>query len=686
MADIDFLLENIDEVNIAEKIDENTLDHIAATIVKGVETDESSRHDWMRDYDKWQELAAQVTERKSWPWDGAANVKYPLLNIASIQFHARAYPEIVTEQPVKAQPVGHDPEGERQGSAHRIAQHLSYQLLYENDSWQEEMDRLLIALPIAGTMFRKVYFSPTENKIKSEVVNPRNLVVNYYAKSLETAPRITHIQQFHWNEIVENINGGIFRDCEIGKPRRDDGSSRTPDKIQGRRQPTTEYQDEVPHTVYECHTWWDLDEDGYNEPYIVTVEKDSRKVLRIVARYTEDLMDFNDDGSLYRIKPFNHFQNYVFIPDPNSEIYGLGFGHLLGPLNEAVNTIINQLIDAGTLSNMQSGFISKGVRVKGGHTKFRPGEWKITHTSGEDLQKGIYPLPVREPSQVLFSLLGTLIESGQQLSSVTDIMVGESPGQNQPAHTTMSVMEQGQKVFTGIFKRIYRSLTREFQKMYYINSHQIEAAESYEIAVGGDINAYRRDYFTDHIMVYPSANPENVTDAQRMAKAETLWPLVQAGLINPQEFARRYVEAQGHENIEALLETPEPQPDPETELKAQEMEHKQNYDWAKLQIEALSVQAQAQRNEAAAIQALAQAGSMEVDNDLKREKQMLETIRTREDIISKRVDKLLEMGDRQQEREMQQPEGAQPQPRPEEAEAGMVGGPRPQPEPQGGQR
>lgn len=662
MADVDFLEQAPTKVNIADDLDQEELDQMAREIIKGVEVDESSRYDWMREHDKWQELATQVSERKNWPWEGASNVKYPLLNISAIQFHSRAYPEIVMDQPVKADVVGRDPDGRKQEAAHRIANHISYQLMHEQDDWQEEMDRLLINLPISGVMFRKVYYNPELRSVSTELINPRNLCVNYYSKNLKYAPRVTHIQRFHKNELVEFINAGIFldEDLDCGHRTTEIHGSDTPDRIQKMEKPAQDTDTaEEPHTLYECHTWWDLDDDGYKEPYIITVDADIRKTLRVVARYDRSLLRFTEDGDFYKIEPFNHFQNYVFIPDPNSEIYGLGFGHLIGPTNEAVNTIINQLIDAGTLSNMQSGFLSKGIRLRGGNTRFRPGEWKVTYNTGEDLQKGIYPLPVREPSQVLFELLGTLIESGQQTSAVTDIMVGENPGQNQPASTTMSVMEQGQKVFNGIFKRIWRSLSREYEKIQHINAYVGDTSESYQIATNQNRRQYTLDYSESMVFVKPSANPENVTDVQRMVKAEQLWPLVQAGLVNGQEFARRFVEAQGHEDIESLLQQPQPQPDPETELELAKFNHQRQLDWANFQLETVKTQADSQRQEAAAVQSFAQAQAT-TDRDLMDQyRNVLDTIKTREDVISQRLDRLQRLSQEQRENRRQQAEEAQ---------------------------
>jgi hypothetical protein len=269
-------------------------------------------------------------------------------------------------------------------------------------------------------------------------------------------------------------------------------------------------------------------------------------------------------------------------------VYGIGLGTLLGPTNEAVNTLINQLIDAGTLSNMQGGFLARGAKLKGGSTRFRPGEWKIVNTTGEDLQKSIFPMPVAAPSPALFNLLSMLIQAGERVSAVSDMMTGENPGQNQPATTTMAVLEQGMKVFNSIYKRIHRSLAQEFRIMYRLNFDTLDD-ELYQTMLDDTIDmgqfqgqkpspeqlqqvqqgvaaenaaaTVQEDFESENMDIIPASDPNMVSDATRMLRANDLMEKMAAGLpINPAVVTRKVLEAAGHEDIDELMTMPPAQP------------------------------------------------------------------------------------------------------------------------------
>ena len=221
--------------------------------------------------------------------------------------------------------------------------------------------------------------------------------------------------------------------------------------------------------MIEQHLYLDLDGDGYQEPYVAIVHKASKQLLRLVPRFFTSSIEFSKDDKILSIKAEQYFTKYPFIPSPDGGFYDLGFGVLLGPLNSSINTIINQLIDAGTMANTAGGFLGRGIKIKGGNSSFAPNEWKPVESSGDDLRKSIVPLPVREPSQVLFTLLSLLINYGERIGGSVDILVGQNPGQNTPAETSRTMAEQGMKIFSGIFKRTYRSLRDEFRKQYRLN-------------------------------------------------------------------------------------------------------------------------------------------------------------------------------------------------------------------------
>ena len=286
----------------------------------------------------------------------------------------------------------------------------------------------------------------------------------------------------------------------------------------------------------------------------------------------------------------------------------MGFGNLLGPLNEAANTLINQLIDSGTLDNLQSGFLAKGIKIPNGNTPLKPGEWRYVNTIGDDLRKGIVPLPTKQPSTVLFQLLGMMISSGQQLSSVTDLMTGENPGQNQPWSTTSEVLKQGLQVFSSIYKRIHRSMKREFKKIYRLNMLYLEDEKYFAVldpsGPEDEVGVIGKADFEDKSMdVVPNSDPTNVSNAEKLAKAESLMALLQLGSVNPQVATKRILEAQDQEGIPELMQMPEPQPDFDAQIKMQELQLQAS----EQEIQKVKVQYQAARDEASATLTMAKA-------------------------------------------------------------------------------
>lgn len=576
----------VEAKNIADTIDEEKLTQIGSDCAKGFEYDLSTRSEWERNLKDWTKLALQVREEKSWPWPKAANVKYPLLSTAAMQFNARAYPSLIPSNGdvVKVNVIGKDRDGMKLERAKRIGMFMSYQVLYEMHCWEEDMDKLLMMLPIVGTVFKKTYYNPVLKQNVSELVLPENLVVNYWAKSLETAERVSEIIPLSKRLVKEKMMSKTYLDVELGDP--------IPDPTQMTQAVA---QDEAtPYQIIEQHTYLDLDEDGYAEPYVVTFERTSGKVLRIVARFDEDTIYTNEDGDLQRIEPIQYYTKFGFIPNPDGGFYDVGFGLLLGPLNESVNTLINQLIDAGTLSNLQGGFLGKGLKLKMGESRWQPGEWKPVNSTADDLRKQIVPLPAKEPSNVLFQLMGSLITSGKELASVAEIFVGKMPGQNTPATTTMATIEQGMKVFTAVYKRVYRALRSEFKKIYDLNRVYLDPnkyAAVIDTEVGPD------DFDKESYDVCPAADPSTPTGTEKLMKAQGLLELLPTGILDPVEVIRRVLEAQEQPNYERLFnqqiqQTGQMQPPPDPKLQEMEM---------KSQLEQQKIALQAQEKERAAM-------------------------------------------------------------------------------------
>lgn len=646
--EINQLLENS---NLAEDLDQELLDEIGKRTVDEYLEDLDSRSDWEEKHEEWLKLATQVMEDKTYPWPGASNSKYPLLSTAALQFHARAYPALVNDpRLVKTKILGKlDEQGFKRARSTRVSDYMSYQLLHEIEEWQDDMDRLLYILPITGLCFKKTYYSQNKQNIVSELVLARDLVINYYADDFDKA-RKTHRMWISQNEFKEYQNMGIYLDVDLQDPdiRSHNGVG---DEITG----LTQTGEDVPHELLESHKWLDLDEDGYKEPYIVTVDHDSQKVVRIVARYSSENILSDSEGNILKITPTEYFTQYSFIPNPESKIYSLGFGSLLGPLNSSINTLLNQLTDAGTLSNLQGGFLAKGVRVRGGALRFKPGEWKSVQSTGDDLRKGIFPMPTREPSNVLFSLLQMLISSGERLASVKDIMVGENPGQNQPYATTAAVLEQGLKVFVSIYKRIYRALGKEYKKVYRLNSSYLDETKYYNVLESGESQQTgRSDFNSQDLDIIPGADPSILSEAHAMAKAQSLLEKLMAGLpLNPQMVLRKVLESEGHENIEELMQVAPPQPDPEVELEKAKFEHQVMIETAEHQLKAETMQFESTKDKATAMLSMAKAAEAESGMEINQLTAFIDNQVKQEDSITARMQAVasIEQAEKSEEKE-----------------------------------
>lgn len=491
--------------NIVELLDEDVLYSVGSTVIKGFELDEDSRSEWKGTVDKAMAIAKQVIEPKSFPWPGASNIKFPLITQASIDYASRTMPEIIqSDKVVKASITGMDKDSLKYARASRVSQYMSYQLVTESPDWEDGTDKLLQILPVLGTVFKKTYYNSIEKRCMSELCVPDKIVVNYASQSLETARRITHILTMYTNDIVERQRRGIFN------------ADVSPETLKSVEDSSTEDED-FPITLLEQHCYLDLDDDGYKEPYIVTVHKDSGAVLRIVSRFKT--IEKDKTGKIQRITPEQYFTDFHFIRSPDGGFYSMGFGSLLLPVNNAINTLINQLIDAGTLSNTQGGFLGRGLRIKNGEFKVRMGEWKVLDTaSGTDIGQNVFPLPVREPSQTLFSLLGLLMQVGKDLSSTTDVLSGKQSAQNVSSNTISQLVEQGTKVFTAINKRVYRSLKKEYQKIYELNSEYL-TQKKYSSVLDDPEADVKADFELNTLDIHPVADPSVSSESQRVMRA-----------------------------------------------------------------------------------------------------------------------------------------------------------------------
>ena len=544
--------------NIAEMMDDEELSSLGQVMMNDITLDLNSRIEWEERNERANKLALQVVEKKTFPWPGASNVKFPLITIAAMQYHSRAYPALISNnEVVKCKVYGKDDDGEMHKRADRISRHMTYQVMEEDEGWEENTDKTLLVQAISGTAIKKSYFDPVKGHNVSELVLPNDFVVNYYTKSIPESPRVSHRILLSSNDLHERQVRGLFLKIDDEPPPTTPAQSmltNAREDAQGVRMPTGD--PDTPFEFFETHFWHDFDEDGYKEPYIAYIRRDTSKIYRIVARYFEDSIEYHN-GEIIRIKPEQYFTKYGFVPSPDGGFYDLGYGVLLGPTNDSVNTIVNQLIDAGTMSVTGGGFLGRGVKIKGGDYSFKPHEWKRVDSTGDDLRANIFPLPIRDPNGVSFQLLQLLINYGERIAGATDMMTGVSPGQNTPAETSRNVVEQGMKVFNGIYKRTWRAMKEEFQKLYRLNQLYLPS-EPVEFEYNNELQfVLPDDYSMDMKLVKPAADPNVVSDSQRQMQAQAVLQLAQSsGGFNMYEVQKRYLDALKVNAIDQILPDP----------------------------------------------------------------------------------------------------------------------------------
>jgi chaperonin GroES len=648
--------------NLAEEFKGEELKYIGQTVAEWYDIDKRSRSGWEHKYDEALKLALQISEEKTYPWPKAANVKFPLLTIASLQFSARVYPSLIKPPDiVKVRRNGMDPAGKKASRANRVSKYMSYQLLEENEDWEEQQDKLFIILPILGCAFKKTYYDQVKSKVCSKLVLPNDLVVNYWAKSIEEAERKTEKFLLFPRQIKERQLKEIYLDIDLEAPSEPEGQS-VADRRQGTEKPAqdSDKAEDSPRTILECHCYWDLDGDGYKEPYIVTIDESTQKVLRIVNRFGETTTEQSEeikklktqnlilaqtvakeippntpvlqqqqllaemqkveavimkndkkikalaeeDPKVLSIEPMEYYTKYSFIPAPDGGFYDLGFGQLLSPLNESVNALINQLIDSGTLQNSSSGFLGRGARLEGGKVRFQPFEWKYVNVPGGDLKSSIVPLPVNAPSPVVFSLLQMLISYAERVSSVTEVMQGADVGQNTPAFNMASMLEQGLQVFNGVFKRVYRSFRSEIRKIYRLDAKYLDITQYIE-TMDGPLEVLRSDFTADDKDVIPAADPNAFSYMEDMMKAQFLAQRsAMAPGYNPIAVEKRLLEAAEVQDVDEVYPlTPEgewafpPPPNPELELEKAEEQRKVMESQTKQQVEIAKAESELTLNE-----------------------------------------------------------------------------------------
>lgn len=569
------LREILNAPNVANLLDDDKLGEISRQAIDGYMGDNESLTEWRKLNGDAMKLAMQIGGPKSTPVRNAANVMYPLVSVASIHFSARAYPNLISGYDIiKGKVIGADKSGEKATKAKRIETHMNWQLNEEMEEWEEETDRLLTVLPIMGCCFKETYFSKNLGRNVSRYLAPTDVVMHYKAQSMETVPRITKKYRLYPNEIIERIRAGTFLHFDLPH-----NSIETKDEneIYGSGD---EYR---PHLFLQQHAWIDLDDDGYAEPYILNVHYDTKKVVRIVPRFIETDISWNDRDEVKRIQATQHYTKFTFMHSPDGSIYGLGFGLLLGPINETVNSSINQMLDAGRLNNSQAGIIGKnlsfGASKTGGVVELPVQGFLPVPYTGDDLRRNIVMLSefMKEPSLVMFNLLGFMVNAGEKLSSVNELMMGEQSIHNEPATTSLARIEQGLKVFSAIHKRLYRSFSKELKLLFALNGKYLEDKQYSRVIDEPDMQQgiARSDYDKKSCDIIPTASPEDISNAQKMIKAQALMSMLGQG-FNDEEIKRRFIEALQIPNPGPILTVQQPPPDQKLVLESERLDLERN--------------------------------------------------------------------------------------------------------------
>ena len=544
--------------NLAEFMEEDLLEKLSSDLQKNFEDDKNSRADWEKTYKDGLDLLGFKYEERSKPFAGAAGVTHPLLAEAVTQFQAQAYKELLPPGgPVRTEIIG-VPTAEVEQQAERIKEFMNYQITCEMGEFDPELDQLLFHLPLAGSAFKKIYYDSTLERAVSKFVPAEDLVVPYFITDLESCSRITHVVKMKHNDLRKNQVSGFYRDIDLSGGRVDTSDIKEKqDELSGIEQ-VSFTEDE--HNLLEMHV--DLDLPGFEDmgannqktgimvPYIVTLDEDSGEILSIYRNWSQ--------GDPLRKKK-EYFTHFKFLPGLG--FYGFGLIHMLGGLSRTATAALRQLVDAGTLSNLPAGFKARGLRIRDDDEAINPGEWRDVDAPGGNLRESLMPLPYKEPSATLFSLLGFVVDAGRRFAGVADMMMGENAGsQQQPVGTTMAILERGMKVMSAIHKRLHYAQKTEFKLLAKVFADYLPANYPYMVA-GGEQTIKQTD-FDERVDVIPVSDPNIFSMAQRVTLAQSQLQLAQSNpeLHDLREAYMRMYAALGVQNIEKLLPQPaEPQ-------------------------------------------------------------------------------------------------------------------------------
>jgi len=504
--------------NLAEDMDEGELTQIAHDLISDYDEDVSARKDWMQTYVDGLELLGMKIEERTEPWDGACGVYHPLLSEALVKFQAETMMSMFPAGgPVKTQIIGKETQDKKE-AAQRVQEDMNYQLTDVMKEYRPEHERMLWGLGLSGNAFKKVYFDPHKNRQVSIFVPAEDMVVPYGASDLEDAGRVTHVMRKSENELRRLQVAGFYLDVDLGTPANtlDEVEKKIAEKMGFRASTDDRYKLLEMHVDLDLPGYEDKDEDG-NEtnvalPYVITIEKGSTTVLAIRRNW-----DPEDKNKQKR----QHFVHYGYVP--GFGFYYFGLIHLVGAFAKSGTSLIRQLVDAGTLSNLPGGFKTRGLRVKGDDTPIAPGEFRDVDVPSGALKDNIMPLPYKEPSQVLMALLGQIVDEGRRFANTADLQISDMSA-NSPVGTTLAILERTLKVMSAVQARVHYSMKQELGLLKTIIADYTPEEYNYE-PQEGDRKAKKSDY--DNVTVIPVSDPNASTMAQKIVQYQAVMQLAQ---------------------------------------------------------------------------------------------------------------------------------------------------------------
>ena len=565
MGDMDISIipgEDEDEFgqNLAELIDDGDLQSIASDLEEDIDNDRNSRKDWEKAYTDGLKLLGLQFEERTEPWQGASGVFHPMITEAVVRFQSETITEMFPAQgPVRTKIIGKETP-EKKEAAVRVEEDMNYELTEVMREFRPEHERMLWSLPATGSAFKKVYYDPNLGRQVSMFVPAEDIILPYGTTDLDTCYRLTHVMRKTKNEILKLQESGFYRDVELGEPTKERSD------IKQAKDKETGFSDlnDDRYTIYEVHA--DLDIPGYEDvnsdgeeteiglPYVITFIKGTNDVLAIRRNWEPD-----DELRLKR----QHFVHYQYIPGFGA--YGFGLFHLIGGFAKSATSIMRQLIDAGTLSNLPGGLKSRGLRIKGDDTPIQPGEFRDVDIGSGALRDNILPLPYKEPSQVLAALLGTIVDEGRRFAATADLKVSDMSGQS-PVGTTLALLERQLKVMTAVQARLHYTFKQELGLLAEIIADYTDPSYDYDPDTSNR-SAKKADY--DYVEIIPVSDPNAATMSQRVVQYQAVIQMAQMApdIYDMPQLHRRMLEVLGIKNAEKLVKLPDDQKprDPVTE-------------------------------------------------------------------------------------------------------------------------